>query len=261
MGHPLLKRIVPLPDLSKVHSAVFVGPHPDDIEIGAGGTAHKLIARGCEVAYIICTDGGCGSLDPDQSIEELAARRRQESLEAGKSMGVKTIHFLDFPDGGEYRAWDVAVKIAALLAQIRPDIVFCPDPELPSETHPDHIRTAKAAKTAAMLICTPLILKQNGIPFDKDHSFGYKPASLAYYYTHRPNQIVPLSKEDIEAKNAAIVCHQSQFPSGSREWKMLSTYLKLRQARFGFRVLHRQAEDFFMMSPAHQHSFPEVNNF
>ena len=42
----ILKLAAPLPDITKYERYLFLGPHPDDIEIGAGATAAKLAATG-----------------------------------------------------------------------------------------------------------------------------------------------------------------------------------------------------------------------
>ena len=45
----VLKAAAPLPDIEKSERYLFIGPHPDDIEIGAGATAAKLAAMGLKV--------------------------------------------------------------------------------------------------------------------------------------------------------------------------------------------------------------------
>ncbi|MFA6648473.1 MAG: PIG-L deacetylase family protein [Candidatus Izemoplasmatales bacterium] len=262
MNISLLKNMVPLPDISAVKNVVFIGPHPDDIEIGAGGTVHKLISLGTKVTFVICTDGGCGSTDPNASIDDMINTRAEESKVAGQHQRVSAIRFLNFPDGGSYQVWDLAVKIAAILAEIRPDVVFCPDPNLPSETHPDHIRCGEAVKTAVMMAGNPLILKRNNIQFNKDFFVKTASATLAYYYTHRPNIYVSLTTTDKKAKMEAIRYHKSQFPGlESPEWMMITAYLEMREKAFGSLVNSEFAEAFFVMAPIHQHCFPEVLEF
>ena len=41
----ILKTIAPLPDIEKYKRIMFVGPHPDDIEIGAGATLSKMVSK------------------------------------------------------------------------------------------------------------------------------------------------------------------------------------------------------------------------
>lgn len=55
-----LKFAVPAVKLEAYRRYLFIGPHPDDIEIGAGATAAKLAAEGKDVAFLICTDGRYG---------------------------------------------------------------------------------------------------------------------------------------------------------------------------------------------------------
>ena len=55
-----LKFAAPLPKLEKQQRFLFAGPHPDDIEIGAGATAAKLADMGKDVCFLICIDGRYG---------------------------------------------------------------------------------------------------------------------------------------------------------------------------------------------------------
>jgi LmbE family N-acetylglucosaminyl deacetylase len=43
--------------------AMVVFAHPDDAEIGSGGVIARWVAAGCEVTYVLCTDGGAGTAD------------------------------------------------------------------------------------------------------------------------------------------------------------------------------------------------------
>ena len=59
-----LKFAAPAVKLEAYRRYLFIGPHPDDIEIGAGATAAKLAAEGKDVAFLICTDGRYGDGRP-----------------------------------------------------------------------------------------------------------------------------------------------------------------------------------------------------
>ena len=58
------------------------GTHPDDIEIGCGGTEALLAQKGYEITHVILTSGEAGS----DSIPpwELGAIREREAIEAAK---------------------------------------------------------------------------------------------------------------------------------------------------------------------------------
>ena len=85
----IIMHLVPLPKIDKCKKALFIGPHPDDIEIGAGGLVSKLVRSGAEVYYLICCDGGCGSMDKCANVLDIAKKRKQEAIDAGKFLGVK----------------------------------------------------------------------------------------------------------------------------------------------------------------------------
>ena len=53
-------------------SALVITPHPDDAEIGCGGTVSKWISEGTKVFYVLCTNGDKGSDDPEMTSERLA---------------------------------------------------------------------------------------------------------------------------------------------------------------------------------------------
>ena len=60
--------------------AMFIYAHPDDIEFGVAGTAAKWARHGCDVTYVVITDGNVGSHDPAHTQEQLAEIRRAEQL-------------------------------------------------------------------------------------------------------------------------------------------------------------------------------------
>src|SRR5947209_12824525 len=80
--------------------AMVVFAHPDDAEIGSGGVVARWVAAGCEVTYVLCTNGGAGTADRSLSPEQLAERRAAELRAAAEFMGVKHLVMLGYPDGG-----------------------------------------------------------------------------------------------------------------------------------------------------------------
>ena len=261
MGFSLLKWMAPIPKIPGHMNAIFVGPHPDDIEVGAGGTAAYLSAAGARVTFIVCTDGGGGSMDGATAVDALVATRKRETKASAAMLGAAETVFLDFPDGGKYDVWDLACALAGIFARIGPDIVFCPDPGLSSEIHPDHLKCGEATRTAIVLSGFPLLLKRNGIPFDETRPLEPR-KTLAHYYTHRPNRYVPLTREQQDLKMASILCHASQFPEGAGdERRLIKAYLSLRARRFGRRIFRPFAEGFYVLGPLHQHGFPEVQDY
>ncbi|MCK7485793.1 MAG: PIG-L family deacetylase [Bacillus subtilis] len=220
------------------------------MEVGAGGTAAKLAASGAQVTFVVCTDGGAGAMTSSTDIAALVATRKREAIAAAKLIGAQDVVFLDFPDGGDYSAWELAKRLAERFARISPDIVFAPDPRLPSEIHPDHIKCGEAVNTALVMSGFPLVMKRNGIPFDE--TIPLEPRkTLCFYYAHRTNRIVGLSKAEFALKLQSVACHESQFPAGATdETRLLKAYLTLRGRRFGWRVLRRFGRRFLRLRAA-----------
>src|SRR5437870_13804981 len=79
--------------------AMVVFAHPDDAEIGSGGVVAKWIAAGCEVTYVLCTNGDAGTAERSLTPAALAARRAEEQRAAADFMRVKHVVMLGYPDG------------------------------------------------------------------------------------------------------------------------------------------------------------------
>lgn len=249
----ILMKLAPLPDFKKFKKALFIGPHPDDIEIGAGATVKKLINQGTEVYFLVTTDGGSGSRNPEMTAEKLAVIRKEEAIAAGEFLGVKATEVLSFPDGGVYEVEDLTTEIIKRIIKICPDAVFAPDPLLATETHPDHLKTGEAARRAIPLSQFPLSVKRRGIELEKD---AILPANinLLFYYTARPNLYIPISKTELEAKFAAIKHHKSQMDAS---FEGIFLYLKHKARSFSWKARARYGEAFYALSPLHQHCFTE----
>src|SRR4029453_11707589 len=79
--------------------AMVIFAHPDDAEIGSGGVVGKGVKAGCEVTYVLCTNGDAGTGDRNLTPAELARKRAEEQRAAADFMGVKHVVMLGYPDG------------------------------------------------------------------------------------------------------------------------------------------------------------------
>ena len=109
-----LRFAAPAPKVEAFDRYLFIGPHPDDIEVGAGATAAKLVAAGKQVCFLICTDGRYGLEHALEGTtpEALIELRKAEAVASAKLLGVEDVRFLGFSDGGFYDFEDL-VKAAA----------------------------------------------------------------------------------------------------------------------------------------------------
>lgn len=251
----VLKRLVPIPGVASGNVYVFVGPHPDDIEIGCGATAAKLVRLGKTVYFVVATDGGAGAKDPATDVEMLIETRRNEASQSASLLGVAWT-ILAHQDGGRYDSTRLAEELALLFLERKADFVFSPDPDLPSEVHPDHKKVGIAVKEAIFLAANPLALVRRG--YEAKHA---QSATLAFYYTDRPNRGWTLSRQDVLRQKEAISKHVSQFPKGHPETEALFRYLHLQKRSAGIRFFAGYADRFRVLGPVHQHCFPEVERY
>jgi LmbE family N-acetylglucosaminyl deacetylase len=80
-----LKKMLPIPKIEERHNVLCILPHPDDGEIGAGGTIAKLKASGSKVTYLMVTEGGAGI--KGKSREETVNIRKKEQEDAARLLG------------------------------------------------------------------------------------------------------------------------------------------------------------------------------
>ena len=190
--------------------AMVVFAHPDDAEIGSGGVIATWVAAGCEVTYVLCTNGAAGSADRTLAPEELARRRADEQRAAADFMGVKHVVMLGYPDGGLEDTRAFLGDVVRALRQYRPHTVFVHDPyRMKGFQHRDH-RKAGIVTTDAVY------------PYARDHLHfpeqvtrdglePHKVRELWYWGADEADVIVDVS-EGVDRQIAALIRHESQVP-------------------------------------------------
>lgn len=123
--------------------ALVLAPHPDDGELGCGGTIAKLVESGCEVFYAGFSD--CRESVPPQFPQDILLT---EVKAATKVLGVKPEHLIMF----DYRVrtysdnrQDILENMVKLKKQINPDLVLIPSL---NDIHQDHTTIAHEAVRA-----------------------------------------------------------------------------------------------------------------
>ena len=248
----VLRFAAPVPKLTAFSRFLFIGPHPDDIEIGAGATAAAMTAAGKHVSFLICTDGryGLENAPHGTTPEALIGIRQEEAYKSADTLGVSDVRFLGLRDGGGYTNEDLLEGIVRVIGDVQPDVIFAPDPFVPGECHFDHLSVGKTARTAAFFAPFREIMSLHGAQCADVQA-------LAYYMTARPNRFVRTNRF-FEQQIKAIKCHSSQFPDGSEALKSLTLYLKLRAFDFGLRSFCGRAEGFRVLGKTQMHCMPEA---
>ncbi len=243
----------PMRNLERYDRFLFVGPHPDDIEIGAGATAAKLAKRGKAVAFVIALDGRYGLENAAQGTtsEALIEIRKQEAIASAKALGVSEVLFLGLSDGNCYKFEDLLHALAKAIGDFSPDVVFAPDPSLVSECHQDHLNVGEAVRQLAFFAPFSDIMQQY-------EAKSAQVAALAYYYTARPNTYVRTSGFVAQQLAAVFDHHLSQFPQNSSSARSVMQYLKLRSFFLGLHAWCLHAEGFRMLDRMRMHVVSEA---
>ncbi|MBI4331811.1 MAG: PIG-L family deacetylase [Chloroflexi bacterium] len=186
---------------------LVVAPHPDDPEMGAGGTIGRWAMEGRQVYYAMCTNGDKGSSDPEMTSERLARIRREEQLAAARVLGVKEVIFLDYPDGGLEDTPQFRGDVVRLIRQLKPYRVLTCDPHREYMYHRDHRITGRVVMDAVFPYA------RDRLSYPEHEKMGLAPHKVAevYFWTApRPNYLVDVTGT-FDRKLKAVLCHQSQF--------------------------------------------------
>ena len=249
----VLRFAAPFPKVQSFNRYLFVGPHPDDIEIGAGATAAALAAQGKSICFLVCTDGRYGTTNMAEAVseEELIKIRKEEAIHSAAAIGVTDVRFLGLSDGGFYEQKDLLHGIAEVISSFQPDIILAPDPAPDSECHIDHLNVGEAVRTLAVNADNPGIMKK----------LGGEPSlvkAVAFYMTAKPNVYMKTTGFFKKQLEALFSNHQSQYPVGCADRNALELYLKLRARDFGLCSFHVTAEGFRVLGVTHMHCLPEA---
>ena len=100
---------------------LIASAHPDDMEIGMGGTVAAMVATGCVITSIVMTDGRRSPNPFGWSEGETARIRKEECSIAASALGVSEVVYFDLPDlktEGNYLSAKQGLK--ELIGQIQP---------------------------------------------------------------------------------------------------------------------------------------------
>lgn len=172
---------------------VAIGAHPDDVELGCGGTLARLAREGRRVGILHLTRGERGTRGTPEE-------RETEARRAAEILGAAVVDFLDFGDGGLRHGEGEEDRLIAWLRQWRPTVVLAPPP---SDRHPDHARAHRLVEAAAFY--AGLVRRGEGEP--------HRPQAMFSYMQHDP--FVPSFIVDVtatwETKKAALAAYRSQL--------------------------------------------------
>ena len=182
------------------------GAHPDDVELGCGGTLAKQIAGGSTVGIIDLTRGELGT----RGTVEI---RNQESAAAAKILGITVRENLEMRDGFFVNDEKNQIKVIQMIRKYQPSIVLCNAVE---DRHIDHGKGSRLVSDSCFLSGLTKIETE----LDGRMQEAYRPKKVYHYIQWK--QIKPDFVIDITGYNdkriEAINAYESQFyKEGSTE--------------------------------------------
>jgi LmbE family N-acetylglucosaminyl deacetylase len=191
-------------------SALVMFAHPDDAEFMCGGTIAKWTRAGCEVHYVVCTDGSAGSNEPGANRADVAPIREREQRAAAEVLGVASVTFLGQTDGLLEVTPETRKLVTREVRRLRPEVLVAPDPSRLWSgqgyiNHWDHKQAGLLALTAVMPDAPTRVmfqeLEQEGIePFEVPN---------LWLVANEPDTYVDIT-ETIDTKIAALAQHVSE---------------------------------------------------
>lgn len=209
---------------------LVVSPHPDDAELGMGGTILVLAARGHRVVIVDLTSG-----EPTPYGDE--EKRARETETATEILGIHERMNLGLPNRYLFDTRETRLQLAGKIRLVKPDALFCP---IASDAHPDHTAASKMAE-GARFYAKYTKLSLEGEPWYVGHLFYYSCSHLRA--SPEFSFLVDTSRE-FERKMEAARSYRSQFIDNPGN-RGIFDYVKNRDAYFGGLIGTHYAEPFF----------------
>lgn len=216
-----------------------IGVHPDDVELGCGGTLALHASKGASVGIVDLTTGQLGT----RGTPEI---RVQEAEEAAKILGASIRENLGMEDGYFVNDAKHQLQLIQSIRKYRPDVVLA---NAPDDRHPDHGRAAQLIKEA----CFYAGLRKIESQWEGEVQEAWRPKRLYHYIQFRyltPDLIVDIS-DHAETKMKAIKAFASQFydPSSNAPETLISSQrfmhqIESRMTEFGGQIHVNYGEGF-----------------
>jgi len=235
----------PNPDEVQPLDFLVIAPHPDDAELGMGGTIAKMICEGMRVGVLDLTTG---EPTPHGSLET----RQKETAAATAALRLTWRGNAGLINRAIEPTLDAREHIASYIRCLRPRWLFTP---YWHDAHPDHIAATQLAEAARF----HAKLSKTDMPGPRHH-----PERLYYYYcihlrlAIQPNWIVDIS-DHWEQKLAAIHAYESQFITGRpTEPRTLIDGFREEAAGWGRLINRRYGEPFATKEPLAMNSLRDL---
>ena len=176
-----------------------IGAHPDDVELGCGGTLAKLILEGKKAAIVDLTQGELGTRGTNIT-------RAQEAASASEILGISARENLKMKDGFILNSEEYQIQIVKMIRKYQPEIVLA---NAIDDRHPDHAKAAKLVSDACFLSGLVKIETELGGENQKQ----WRPKQVFHYIQWKhitPDFVIDISGF-MEKKIEACLAYKTQF--------------------------------------------------
>jgi bacillithiol biosynthesis deacetylase BshB1 len=222
-----------------------IGAHPDDIELGCGGSLILAADKGL-------TTGVADLTHAEMSTRGTVDKRSEEASEAARILGLSNRWTLGLPDALVGTDADHVLPIIRLIRETKPRMVLAPYWE---DRHPDHSATGKLVRDACFLAGVSKVGEGD----------RHRPARIYHYMLSHPFE--PSFVVDIstiwDRKMDAIEAYMSQFQSGEEGLETAISqggflrYIEARSVWFGAMIGAAHGEAFYMPGPVPLSELPD----
>ena len=176
------------------------GAHPDDVELGCGGTLAKAVVQGKKVGIIDLTRG-------EMATRGTPKTRSEESKAASKILGVNFRDNLNFEDAFIINDKNHQLAVIEVLRKLKPVVVLC---NAVKDRHTDHAKASDLVSHACFLSGLDRIETFDGMG---NKQAAYRPHHVFHYIQWdelAPDFVVNISGF-LDQKMRAIKEYKTQF--------------------------------------------------
>ncbi len=190
-----------------------IGAHPDDVELGCGGTIAKLLSDGKTFAVVDLTQGELGTRGTNLT-------RAEEAAEACKILGISHRENLKMKDGFLNNSEEYQMQIVKMIRKYQPEIILA---NAIDDRHPDHAKAAKLVSDACFL--SGLVKIETSL--NGESQKAWRPKQVYHYIQWKnitPDFVVDIS-DFMDKKIEACLAYKTQFydPNSSEPMTPIAT--------------------------------------
>ena len=176
------------------------------------------------VRYVLCTDGGKGTTDPNVSSSQLSKIREQEQVDAAEVLGVQELVLLHHADGSLEDNDEFRMELVRQIREVKPDVVLCPEPYRKNLAwHRDHRITGQVTLDAVFPCARDHL---HFVELWRDEGLEpHKTGTILFWGTEEPDISIDISNS-MDSKLKAISAHTSQM--GGRSFQEIEAFIKER---------------------------------